>query len=181
MQFEHLETPRLLLRALTPDVYKYVFSNYNQDQIKQFFGCKTEKEFLEEKKKHDEGLSMYRKSLKLFQLIEKQTKDVIGWCGFHTWYTNHARAEIGYVLSDDSKKKMGFMKEALPVIINYGFQNMKLKRIEAMVGADNVPSLKLLTSLGFQQEGVLREHYFVNDVYEDSLMFSLLEREFQLQ
>ncbi len=36
------------------------------------------------------------------QLIDKKTNKVIGWCGFHTWYTDHNRAEIGYGLFDDN-------------------------------------------------------------------------------
>ena len=66
------------------------------------------------------------------------------------------------------------MKEAMPEVINYGFEKMGLHRIEAMVGKDNEPSLKLLHAHGFVQEGLLREHYLIDGRYEDSLVFSLL-------
>ena len=179
MHFETIETERLLLRAITPETYDYVFTHYTEEAIKEFFGCATEEDLAEERKKYEQGLSMYRKSLLVFQLIEKATGKVIGWCGYHTWFILHFRAEIGYVLTDESKRGKGFMKEALPFVLNYGFKNMGLKRIEALLAPDNTASMKLITASGFVQEGLLREHYFVNGRLEDSLLFSLLEREYK--
>lgn len=178
MEFETLSTSRLLLRKLTPAVYNYVFEHYTEQELKRFFGCRDEKDFEEEKIKYNQGLSMYRKSLLIFQLLDPLTQEVLGWCGYHTWYVLHNRAEIGYILSDESRRKQGLMKEALEAVIRYGFEEMGLKRIEAMTAPDNDASNRLLTSMGFVLEGRLREHYLVDGVMEDSLMFSLLQREY---
>lgn len=178
MNTEILETERLFLRGLTPQVYAHAFSTMSDRELKRFFGCVSDEDLAEERKKHEEGLSMYRKSFLVFQLLDKMTNSVIGWCGYHTWYLLHLRAEIGYVLTDETYKGRGLMKEALPPILHYGFHTMGLQRVEAFVAQDNIPSLKLITSLGFVQEGRLREHYLVNDRLEDSLLFSLLKREY---
>ncbi len=173
-----VETPRLLLRALTPEVYKKVFTSLSEAELREFFGCRNDAELGEERKKYEQGLSMYRKSLLIFQMIEKSSGQIIGWCGYHTWYLPHHRAEIGYMISDESKKGLGYMKEALPFVLDFGFNEMKLQRVEALIGPDNVPSLKLVHSMGFVQEGVLREHYFTNGRFEDSVIFSLLKQDF---
>lgn len=174
-----IETPRLLLRPLTPEIYQWAFTNLDDAALKEYFGCETEAELAEEKKKYEQGLSMYRKSLLIFQLLEKASGKIIGWCGYHTWYLPHNRAELGYMLTDDSKKKQGFMKEALPFVIRYGFKEMNLHRIEAMVGPGNEPSLKLIRSMGFVEEGFLRQHYFTNGRHDDSMVFGLLRAEFK--
>lgn len=179
MKTESLETARLHLRKLTPEIYQQVFTGLSEEEQKTFFGCRNDDELREERKKYNDGLSMYRKSLLLFQLIEKTTNRIIGWCGYHTWYLSHCRAEIGYALNSDEVKGKGYMKEALAAVLAYGFNVMGLKRIEAFVGPDNVPSLKLLKAFRFTEEGTLREHYFVNGVMEDSLLFSLLAREYK--
>ena len=176
---DNIITPRLILRPLTPETYDQVFTSYSEEEQKLFFGCKTDEELAEERKKYDQGLRMYRKSLLMFHLIEKETEKVIGWCGYHTWYLPHNRAEIGYVLTDETSKRKGYMKEALPYVIEYGFEQMNLHRIEAMVGPDNPPSLRLLRSFGFVEEGILREHYFVNGKFDYSLVFSLLKKEYK--
>jgi len=52
----------------------------------------------------------------------------------------------------------------------------QLERIEAFVSADNEPSLKLLQSNGFEYEGLLKKHYRVNGVTEESLLYRLIQR-----
>jgi ribosomal-protein-alanine N-acetyltransferase len=121
---------------------------------------------------------MYGISFCYFYLIEKSSGNNIGWCGFHKWYTRHSRGELGYVMTDEPAKGKGYMKEALGPVLKYGFNTLKLHRVEAMVAAWNEPSLKLLKGNGFVNEGNLREHYFENNIYDDSLMFSLLVGEY---
>ncbi len=177
MIFETIETKLLILRKLTDEVYQYLLNNYTDSEIMEHLGIKTAEELANEKEKIKQSYTSYGKTLLLFQLIDKETDTVIGWCGYHTWYTKHFRAEIGYVLDDPFKNK-GLMTEALKRIIEYGFNNMNLNRIEAFVGKDNIPSLKLMENFGFSQEGLLKEHYNNNGVLEDSLLFALLKNNY---
>jgi ribosomal-protein-alanine N-acetyltransferase len=121
-----LETERLRLRLLTPDIYNAVFQSYSDEELKVFFGFSTDQELLLEKQKHRAGLTNYKISFRLFHLIEKTSGDVIGACGFHTWYVHHYRAEIGYSIYSDNRKGKGYMKEAIKPIIEYGFNVMEL-------------------------------------------------------
>ena len=175
MDFEIINTSRIRLRKITPGVYDFIFSNYNDEELKKFLGYDDE-QLEKEREKHRKGLSTYNRTFLYFQLIVDDK--VIGTAGFHTWYTDHARAEIFYVLRDDSHKGKGIMSELLPVILDYGFNAMKLHRIEAMTATYNAPSIRLLQKSGFKQEGHLREHYSVNGKMEDSLIFSLLKSEY---
>ena len=102
----------------------------------------------------------------------------MGWCGYHTWYIQHDRAELGYELYHESDRGKGYMSELMPYVIEYGFKDMNLNRIEAMVGPTNIPSLKLLEASGFVKEGQMRSHYLRDGEYQDSLVFSLLRNEY---
>lgn len=174
MNFETLETERLYLRKLTPEDFTYVFENYSKQEIMSFFGFETEEEYQTGKFKAENGYTSYNRSIVQFQLIEKTTNTVIGAAGFHNWYNDHRRAEIGYHLRNDAFKSQGFMSEAVEKIIEYGFTKMNLHRMEAFVGTENIPSLKLMSKFNFTQEGVLKQHYFINDKFEDSIIFSRL-------
>jgi ribosomal-protein-alanine N-acetyltransferase len=57
------------------------------------------------------------------------------------------------------------MTEAVSSIIDYGFNKLNLHRIEALVGSNNIPSLKIMENHNFTKEGLLRQHY-VADKYE---------------
>lgn len=58
----------------------------------------------------------------------------IGWCGYHTWYIDHRRAEIGYAIRSDEYKAQGIMTEVMNAVLRYGFEVMNLHRIEAFIG-----------------------------------------------
>lgn len=178
MQLTILNTERLQLRKLTPEVYDYIYKTLSEEEQLHFLGISTLEELKKEQEKHKNGLATYNKSFAYFQVFDKETHKLIGWCGYHTWYTDHDRAEIGYGLINDSYKNKGLMTEALLPIINYGFQTMNLFRIEAFIGLDNIPSHKLLTKFGFIQEGLLRNHYLKDGVYEDSAIFSILKPDY---
>ena len=53
------------------------------------------------------------------------------------------------------------MTEALKAVLAYGFTNMGLYWVEALVADYNSPSVKLLQRFGFSIEGTVREDYCV--------------------
>jgi [ribosomal protein S5]-alanine N-acetyltransferase len=178
MTFNVIPTERLLLREMNPEVYRHVFTTYTDTQLMEFFGFSSAEELETKKKQFKEGFTTFNRSFLYFQLLDKQTRQVIGWCGYHTWYLQHFRAEIGYVMTNEAERRKGYMKEALAEIIRYGFKNMNLNRIEAYIGAENMASSRLLHHYGFQPEGTLREHYHTNGRIEDSLLFALLKSQY---
>lgn len=61
----------------------------------------------------------------------------------------------------------------------FGFTKYGLNRIEACVSPDDQASQNIITRLGFQKEGLMREHYHSNDEVLDSVLFYLLKREWE--
>jgi len=177
MNYELIETQRLILQKITVEDYVYLFKNKSIGEIMAILGLSSKEEFLKEKFKYDNGYKTRIDSFVQFQLIDKSTEKIIGGCSLHNWYTEHRRAELGYALFNDANKGKGFMTEAVKEIIAYGFESMNLHRIEAYVAPDNIPSLNLMSKFSFTKEGLLREHYFYNEKYDDSIVFSLLRSE----
>lgn len=173
MKFVEIDTERLILQAVTPEVYDYIFQ-LGEQQAMDFFGCTTEEELASKRIRHTNGLRTHNKTFLYFQLIEKKTDEMIGWCGFHTWYTDHNRAELGYGLSAEQFKRKGFMSEAIPPVLEYGFNEMNLHRIEAFAAPWNKASIKLLKYNNFEREGLMKEHYLKDGVYEDSEIYGLI-------
>lgn len=178
MNFKQIETKRLILKGLSPEDMKIIFENYPKEEIKQILGHRSEEDFLKEEQKYKNGYASYNRSFLLFLLTDKTSGTIIGRCGLHNWNMDHRRAEIGYSMEDESYKKLGLMSEALEAVIDYGFNHLNLNRIEALVASYNVPSLRLLEKNGFVWEGVLRNHYLVDEVFEDSILFSKLHEEY---
>lgn len=180
MEIETYQTSRLQLRKFTPEVYKQLFSNYSEPEIKEIIGLYSEEQYQKLLKKYEGGLASYNRSLVFFQLVERKTNTVIGGCGFHNWFPDHFRAELGYSIDKEEFKQQGFMKEAITFVLKYGFEEMDLHRVEALVSPLNIPSLILVKHFGFQKEGLLKEHYFINGTFEDSLIFGLLNKNYKV-
>ena len=180
MTFKTIETNRLLLQKLSPEIMNQIFKENNDEEIKNILGY-SEEEFVRQKKIYEKGYESYNQTMMNFQIVEKASSKIMGKCGFHTWNPQHHRAEIGYALNDDEFKNKGFMKEALEKTLEFGFQEMNLNRIEALIDENNLPSKKLLDYFGFVREGNLRGHYLVDGVFEDSVVFSLLKSEYNLR
>ena len=178
VKFETIETRRLLLKGLSPADMKYIFNSLTKFKIKKILGHRSEEDYLKEEGKHKNGYSSYNRSFILFLLSDKESDNIIGRCGLHNWNIEHKRAEIGYVIADESYKRKGLMTEAVNAILDYGFKKMNLNRIEALVGVGNVPSLRILEKYKFKKEGVLRQHFHVSGNYEDSVLFAKLYSEY---
>jgi [ribosomal protein S5]-alanine N-acetyltransferase len=173
-----IETERMILKAFTPELYQYAFTNLSDAEIKTLFGHATDEEFAKEKDRFEKGMTTFNRTFIYFQLREKGTKRFMGWCGYHTWYFTHYRAEAFYMLNDASDRRKGFISEALAAVLNYGFHEMGLVRVEAFVGKDNQASLATLHKFGFKEEGLFRKHYHYDGENTDSVAFGLLKEEF---
>lgn len=105
---------------------------------------------------------------------------LIGSCGFNWWQIEGAyRGEVGCELSRDYWGQ-GYMREALGLIIRYGFHVMYLNRIEALTDPRNERAGKMFRSLGFKVEGCLRQHRHTASGFVDALVHSLLRDEWEL-
>lgn len=170
----YLQTRRLALRCMTPAHISSLFRSQSPVDFMRLFAA-GEKDYEKYREMVGKGMETDRLSLLIFLLIERETGRTLGQCGFHTWNRFHDRAEVFYMLSSDSDKGHGYMKEALTAVLQYGFTEMNLHRIEAFVAPGNEPSVRLLRHFRFQKEGTAREHYLVDGVYEDSDFYALLE------
>lgn len=107
----------------------------------------------------------------------KRHGNIIGTLGFNNFTKRH-RANIGYDLQADFWTQ-GFMTEALKTVIEYGFNELNINRIEAEVMPGNVASEKVLSKIGFKNEGLQRQWIYWNDRHYDMNMFSILHSEFR--
>lgn len=173
-----LQTPRLLLKGFSPEDMNVIFTTLPKEEIMTLLGHQSDEEFEKEAEKQQQGYASYNRRFMLFLLIDPPSGKVIGRCGLHNWNPDHRRAEIGYAMSDETFKRRGLMSEAVEAIMRYGFTEMNLNRIEAIVAPDNEPSLKIIRKNNFQEEGRLRKHYPAENGFEDSLVFGVLFDEY---
>jgi RimJ/RimL family protein N-acetyltransferase len=73
------------------------------------------------------------------------------------------------------------MQEALGALLDFGFGELDLNRIEADIDPRNSASARTLERLGFTKEGYLRERWIVGEEVSDTAIYGLLRREWRGQ
>lgn len=82
-------------------------------------------------------------------------------------------AFIGYFL-DKAHNGKGLMTEAVRLVVDYAFHELKLHRIEAGVMPRNLGSMRVLEKAGFHKEGIARKNVKINGVWEDHQVLAIL-------
>jgi len=115
----------------------------------------------------------------MFVVEDAGTREPLGVVGLCYWDPINATAEVSFYIGSEAARGKGFAKRALTLLLEWGFETMRLERIWAEAYAFNDVSIGLLQSLGFKEEGRLRSHVFRDGARWDSVMLwprSLLNR-----
>ncbi|WP_439027461.1 GNAT family N-acetyltransferase [Haloarchaeobius sp. DT45] len=83
------------------------------------------------------------------------------------------RARLGYWVVPESQGQ-GYATEMVALVVDYAFDELRLHKVTADTLADNVESQRVLEKLGFEREGVLREHEYIDGEYVDSHLYACL-------
>ena len=109
-----------------------------------------------------------------FLCFKKDSKELIGGINISNVQRSVMQTcNIGYWLGEPYIKK-GYMEESMRSIIPYIFMNLKINRIQAFTLINNTSSRNLLEKLNFKYEGVLRKVMKINNVWEDHMLYALL-------
>ncbi len=174
--FPRLETERLLLRKIVPSDAAALYAIFSNDEVTRYYDLGTMVDPADAETMVRRMASRYRHGQAIrWGIVHKQDRAFVGTCGFH-FQAAGFKAEIGYDLGREHWHQ-GYMSEALRAMLAYGFETLKLHRIEALVMPENEASATLLLRLGFSEEGVLREYAYFKGEYHDLCFFSLLRRE----
>jgi len=176
--FPVFETERLVLRELVEEDAQYILNCFSNDEVLRFYGQKPLTSIEQVKQIIGNFSRSFKEKSGVKWGIElKETGTIIGTIGIQEWSIEHKRANISYALFPENWGK-GYASEAIDKVISYGFQELGLERIGAVVFIENEASNNLLTKIGFQKEGVLKNYMYQNSVAHDTNIYSLLKNNY---
>ena len=166
---------RLYLRPLDEDDLDRCLRWINDPEIIVNLGRRTpmsrtaEREWL---------LSQYKSEKDLpLAIVLKAGDRHIGNAGLHAITPVDQSAEFGLLIGEKDAWGEGYGPEAGRVILDYGFRQLGLHRIFLRVFSFNERAQRVYAKLGFVPEGTLRESYFQDGTFHDTLVMSILEEE----
>ena len=108
----------------------------------------------------------------VFAIIEKSSGRFAGCMGIHP-VSEHNRAEVGYWIGKPFWGR-GLATAALRLIIQFGFETLKLNRIEAGHFAGNTASGRVMQKANMRFEGVRRQAFWHRDSFKDAHWHAIL-------
>lgn len=114
----------------------------------------------------------------IFAIRRLSDQQLLGEISLYNLNPKNRSAGVGYFTGPEYRRQ-GYTKEGMWLLLNYLFQVVGLNKVMADTGAFNYASIALLRSLGFRQEGCLRQHQLLDGVLHDQLLFSVLAEEWQ--
>ena len=142
----YLETERLIIRPFNETDVKDVF---------EYLSDETVMEYIEPIMTHEKVVSFIHnagiKNKLVFAIVLKNINKVIGHLIFHK-YTNKKIYEIGWIINKDYWNK-GYAMEVGKNIIEYGFEELKIKKIIGETEEKNIKSIKTLERIGMKKVG----------------------------
>ncbi|MDR0249193.1 MAG: GNAT family N-acetyltransferase [Oscillospiraceae bacterium] len=167
-----LETARLALRAPAPDDYMAFQSWCGDPENTRYmaWGPNTEEQTKEWMAQSKPGLD--------FAVALKGAGTVIGSCGIYPDDANHA-GTLGWILHKDYQRR-GYGTELGGELIRYGFEDLKLARIQAPCAAVNRGSYRVAERCGMRREALRRKAFWarVDKEWIDELWYAILAEDY---
>ena len=156
VDFPIIKTERLLLRQFIASDLENVYKGLSDPEIIKYYGVsyktleetKAQMQFFVDLEKEGTGI--------WWAVCSLDNKTFYGAGGLNSLNKVHKKAEIGFWLLTEFWGQ-GIMTEVMPIICNYGFDNLELHRIEGLVETDNLTCKKAMKKLDFKLEGTMKD------------------------
>lgn len=110
--------------------------------------------------------------------IVNQQGEYLGHIHFNYINERHGTFSLAILLKESERGK-GYGKSAMRLLLDYAFEERRLHKFEGFCYDENLPSKKMMESLGCIQEGISRESIFMHGRYHDRLLYGMTEQEYR--
>ena len=172
-----LKGKKVLLRPAKPED---VVRQYEFDQDAELYGLNCtfpqvtsmamEQAFYESRSKIDENIAPFA--------MEADGK-YIGFCSLMNIRDRHGNVELGIVIGDRDYWGKGYGRDAITVLLHYGFHYLGVRRIALFCHANNERAINCYKACGFVEEGRERQVIWIEGAYIDGVKMSILRAEWQ--
>ncbi len=153
---------------------------WNDEEVTQFLGGTEfpastieEQTFIE---KAAAGTDPSNKSFAIETLAERKYIGTIGLARIN-WLSRHA--ELGMAIGEKDYWGRGYGSDAVRVLLRLAFDKVGLHRVQLHVFDFNQRAISCYEKCGFRREGVLRDYWYKNGKFRDTLVMSILASEYR--
>jgi ribosomal-protein-alanine N-acetyltransferase len=161
-----IETTWLRLCPLTPDHVAALFEIYSDTEVMHHWHTLPHESLQETRALI---ASLIEGPARAWALVPRSETAAIGLIYF---LDNSPTPGMGYILSARCWRN-GLMSEAIREVLRFGFEALRLDRIELWIHADNLPSQRTAEHTGFKRRGVFRQKFLYEKISHETLVYGL--------
>lgn len=174
---QDLETERLKFTEVTRGQLPLFFKLHSCPEVDQFntMGIPVSMEITAAiLKPAIENQKQTQRSIYCWGVYNKRNQAFIGEAGFNVSPLKYRRGEMHYLIMPQYWGN-GFATEIVRGILNFGFDQLALHRIEAGVATENLASIRVLEKAGLLREGRHRKILPIRGEWVDNYHYAILE------
>jgi RimJ/RimL family protein N-acetyltransferase len=114
-----------------------------------------------------------------FVIAHIDTEEYIGQIGFVKLDEKNGWGELGIVIGKEENHGKGYGTEALKLICDFAFEQLRLNRVELVCWSFNAKGRRVYEKVGFVQEGVRRKKRYRGGEFYDEICYGLLKEEWE--
>jgi ribosomal-protein-alanine N-acetyltransferase len=177
--FKNLESNRLLLRRILKTDVDEIFELRSNPETMKFIPrplAKTKEDALEHLETIDKNIE--NNNGINWAITLKGNPKLIGIIGHYRLKPENHRSEIGYMILPQYNGQ-GIVTEAIKLVLEYGFDDLQIHSIEAVIDPENRASERVLQKNGFVKEAHILENELWDGKFWDTVIYSILKRNFK--
>ena len=181
MKFRY-ETDRLILQVLSTNQAeevlrfwernKSIFEPVESKRDEGFYSI----EYMRKLLTAEQQMFMRMSQARYYIYLKEDPSEIIGCV--HLYDIKGASQQscfLGYKV-DKEYQNHGYAVEAVEKCIDLFFHEVGLHRIEAYAMPNNAASIAVLKKLGFEEEGLLKQKFQINGLWEDHILFAKINK-----
>jgi ribosomal-protein-alanine N-acetyltransferase len=175
-----LETKRLHIRELIRADLEYVHELHSLPETDEFNTLGIPKDIHTTEKIFSEWLILQKQTPRnsfIFCMEKRETNSFIGLIALNLGKPNYRSAEVWFKVHKEHWRQ-GYTTGALRRVLEFGFVDLKLHRIEAGCAVENIASIKTLEKVGFIREGMKRKKLPIRGEWKDNYVYGILEEDY---
>lgn len=170
---------KIVLRPYRPEDAEIILQGANDPELRRYTGTQASFTLEMTQRYVARYLDPETDDRAGFIIAHPETLDALGEVVILNIDPDNRTASLRIGMFSTAHLDKGYGTEALRLMVDYGFRELKLHRIGLDVLAFNERAIKVYEKIGFKQEGMLRDTLFYEGAYHSEIIMSILEHEWQ--
>lgn len=164
-----LENSLIKLRPISENDTDNILRWRNSEAVKKFF-CMQEDLTREE---HEWWLKNRVQTGKVIQfiIVDKELEEDLGTVYIRDLDKQNRNGEFGIYIGEVQSRNKGIGTQAMALICDYAFKQLKLHKVHLRVLATNERAISVYKKNGFKEEGIFKDHLYIENIGYQDLVF----------